>query len=56
VTEGSGSEDMATKPSYLSLHRQEMLLERIRVAQEMLRECTVCPHLCRVSRFESRAL
>ncbi|HXH14040.1 MAG TPA: hypothetical protein VNP04_30270 [Alphaproteobacteria bacterium] len=55
-TEGSGNEDMATKPSSLSLHRQGILRERIRVAQEMLRECTVCPRLCRVSRFESRTL
>ena len=45
---------MAPLPSYVTLHRQDRLVERIRAAQEMLRECTVCPRICRVNRFEGR--
>ncbi len=41
-------------PSYLTLFERGILADRIRAAQEMLRECTVCPRLCRVNRFESR--
>ena len=44
-----------TQPSYLTLHRQGILAERIAATQEILRECTVCPRLCRVNRFEGRA-
>jgi putative pyruvate formate lyase activating enzyme len=46
---------MATNPSYLSLYQQGILAERVRVGQELLRECTVCPRLCHVNRFESHA-
>jgi putative pyruvate formate lyase activating enzyme len=45
---------MVVSPSYIALHRQGILIERVQVAQELLRECTVCPRLCRVNRFESR--
>jgi putative pyruvate formate lyase activating enzyme len=45
---------MAPTPSYLTLHQQGVLAERVRAAQELLRACTVCPRLCRVNRFESR--
>ncbi len=41
-------------PAYLALHRQGLLAERIRIAQDLLKDCTVCPRLCRVNRFESR--
>ena len=45
---------MAARPAYLTLYDRGILADRIRAAQEMLRECTVCPRLCRVNRFESR--
>jgi putative pyruvate formate lyase activating enzyme len=46
---------MTTTPSYLALYEQGILADRIRAAQEILRECTICPRLCRVDRFTSRA-
>jgi putative pyruvate formate lyase activating enzyme len=50
---------MATNPSYLSLYQQEILAERARVGQDLLRECALCSRLCsrlcHVNRFESRA-
>ena len=45
---------MVARPAYLTLYERGILADRIRAAQEMLRECTVCPRLCRVNRFESR--
>ncbi|MBI3394194.1 MAG: radical SAM protein [Nitrospirae bacterium] len=45
---------MLGAPSYLELDRQGLLAERINTAQEILKECTVCPRLCRVDRRESR--
>ena len=45
---------MAKNASYLSLSQQGLLAERVQVSQDMLRECTVCPRLCRVNRFTSR--
>lgn len=41
-------------PSYLRLYQQGILAQRIRVAQDMLRDCTVCPRLCKVDRFRGR--
>jgi putative pyruvate formate lyase activating enzyme len=46
---------MTAKPAYLTLHERGILAERIRAAQEILRECTICPRLCRVDRVTSRA-
>ncbi len=45
---------MVPMPSYLTLFERGILADRIRAAQELLRECTVCPRLCRVNRFEGR--
>lgn len=45
-------ESVIHPPSYLFLHRRGMLEERAKAAAELLRECTVCPRLCRVNRIE----
>lgn len=45
---------MSDAPSYLELDRRGVLAERIKAAQEILRECTICPRLCRVNRYEVR--
>ena len=41
-------------PSYIELDRRGELAERIRAAQEILKECTVCPRMCKVNRYEGR--
>lgn len=41
-----------TYPSYLQLYHDGTLDSRIRVALELLAECSVCPHKCRVNRLE----
>lgn len=46
---------MKASASYVALHGDGALAERIRAGQELLRDCTVCPRSCRVNRFESRA-
>ncbi len=37
-------------PAYVSLHNQGKLEQRVQAALEMLRECRLCPHECRVDR------
>ncbi|WP_457639387.1 radical SAM protein [Persephonella sp.] len=39
-------------PSYLKLYETGELKERVERAYESLRECSVCPHNCRVNRIE----
>ncbi len=41
-------------PSYRVLYEQGILAERIREARQRLKDCTLCPRLCRINRFESR--
>jgi len=41
------------EPSYVRLHRQGELQERVERAREILSSCTLCPHCCRVNRLES---
>ena len=38
-------------PSYLKLYESGELKERIELLKEKLRECTVCPHHCKVNRL-----
>ena len=38
-------------PSYLALHRQGRLRERVAAARQLLHSCTVCPHACGVNRL-----
>ncbi len=42
------------EPSYITLHNKGVLAGRIKQAQELLRDCTICPRLCQVNRFSSR--
>lgn len=44
---------MTYKPVYLEANRSGLLQEKIRVAGEMLQECTLCPRDCRVNRMEN---
>ncbi len=44
---------MTYKPVYLEAARNGVLRERIRIAGEMLHECTLCPRNCRVNRREN---
>ncbi len=44
---------MTFKPSYLEAAKSGILQERIRIASEMLEECTLCPRQCRVNRNEN---
>ena len=39
-----------TQPSYVRLHQSGELRERVDKAYEMMKECELCPHLCRVDR------
>ncbi|MDQ7056238.1 MAG: radical SAM protein [Persephonella sp.] len=41
-------------PSYIKLYEEEKLKERTEKAYEMLKECTVCPHNCRVDRIDGK--
>jgi len=45
-------DEKRTTPSYRTLYEEGILSERIHVAQEVLKECTVCPRVCRVNRFK----
>ena len=38
-------------PAYLNLHTRGELARRAAAARELLSDCTVCPHLCRVDRL-----
>jgi putative pyruvate formate lyase activating enzyme len=38
-------------PTYAGLHKKGVLAERIKAAQRMLQECTLCPRLCKVDRY-----
>jgi len=42
------------EPSYLKLHRNGTLPDRIKTARDMLGSCTVCPHACGVDRLEGK--
>lgn len=42
------------QPNYISLYRTGKLNERIEKAQELLRECNICPRRCRVNRLENK--
>jgi putative pyruvate formate lyase activating enzyme len=39
------------QPSYLALHRQHALQERIATLKEILSECRLCPRACQVNRL-----
>ena len=41
-----------TNPSYLQLYKDGSLDDRIRSARELLANCKVCPHNCKVNRME----
>ncbi|MEA3364586.1 MAG: radical SAM protein [Candidatus Hydrogenedentes bacterium] len=41
----------STAPSYLALHESGELRRRAEAAHALLRDCTVCPHLCHVNRL-----
>jgi len=41
-------------PAYVSLHNQGKLEPRVQAALEMLRECRLCPHECRVDRTQDQ--
>jgi putative pyruvate formate lyase activating enzyme len=43
---------MNNQPSYLELVESGELARRLSRAKEILRECTLCPHECRVNRLE----
>lgn len=43
---------MQTRPSYLQLQEQGLLTERTKLAAEILRDCRLCPHDCRINRAE----
>ena len=43
---------MAFTPSYIPLHEQGDLRQRIQVLNEFLRECCLCPRECRVDRLK----
>ncbi len=43
---------MAFIPSYVPLFEKGELSQRVRVLQEFLRECRLCPRECRVNRFD----
>jgi putative pyruvate formate lyase activating enzyme len=45
---------MKSVSTYRILYEEGILADRIREAQERLKDCTVCPRLCRVNRFEGR--
>ncbi|MEA3344668.1 MAG: radical SAM protein [Chloroflexota bacterium] len=40
------------EPAYLKLHRSGELRKRVQEAYDRLKECTMCPHECRVNRRE----
>ena len=40
------------QPSYIELHEQGLLGERIRSAQAMMTACRVCPRACEVNRLQ----
>jgi putative pyruvate formate lyase activating enzyme len=42
---------MVMEPSYISLHRDGILQERVEKALEMLASCRLCPRNCRVDRM-----
>ncbi len=44
---------MPFKPAYLEAAKTGVLQQRIRIACEMLEECTLCPRNCRVNRKEN---
>ncbi|MBK3332308.1 radical SAM protein [Persephonella atlantica] len=39
-------------PSYIRLYEEGKLKDRVEKAYDMLKECTVCPHNCRVNRVK----
>ncbi len=39
-------------PSYLKLYKSGELSERVQKAKELLKNCEVCPHKCKVNRLE----
>ncbi|AOY77776.1 radical SAM protein [Clostridium formicaceticum] len=39
------------KPSYLSLLKNQELLTRVNLLKEMLKDCVLCPHQCKVNRL-----
>lgn len=41
---------MKLEPSYLKLYRSGKLKERVKLAQEILKKCELCPHRCGVDR------
>jgi putative pyruvate formate lyase activating enzyme len=45
------SQQVTHEPSYLRLFESGELARRVARAREMLRECTLCPHECRVNRL-----
>ncbi len=44
---------MTYKPVYLEAAKSGVLRERIRIAGELLEECTLCPRNCKVNRLEN---
>jgi putative pyruvate formate lyase activating enzyme len=43
---------MASIPSYITLHEKGELRQRIKLLQEFLKECRLCPRECRVNRLD----
>jgi putative pyruvate formate lyase activating enzyme len=50
--EGFEETDMAFAPSYVDLFERGELGRRIRLLQEFLKECRLCPRECRVNRLD----
>ena len=40
------------EPSYLKLYKERALKDRIEIAYNILRECTLCPRQCKLNRLE----
>jgi len=43
---------MVKYPSYIKLYEEGKLKERVETAYNILKECTVCPHQCKVDRLK----
>ena len=42
------------QPAYINLYKTGKLLERIEKAQNLLKECQICPRRCKVNRLENK--
>jgi len=47
-------EKLMLQPAYINLYKTGKLLERIEKAQNLLKQCQICPRRCKVNRLENK--